>query len=548
MAFNQKEQEIIKWGLQNGKTKDEVSRAITNYRSGIIPAKQEEEITTKPSYLERVGKSYMEGGEAIKGAVSEAVSGKDIAPVAGVKLGLRTAGEIAKQAFTPITEAIAPTMQRGIEKVSESSMVQKIASSEPVGKALDTIQGLIQKHPESSQALQDIFNIITLAIPAKAGKSVKTGTEIIKSKIGKVVEDLSPLQSGEKLLEDIKLNLTSKNVEPRVQQSAERLGEISSQAKPKTKIPSSTYDEFYKQEQKFKTNIKEDTALGIVGERTGNAFDAVVAQRSAMGKKMGEELKKVGDMPTDTSDAFGNFRNNLQESGVVYDALEGKIKPTTAETKFTTEDLGLLENYAKSIQGLGKNPTLSNLDAFLSRIPSELNVYKTKNSIIGTTNAERIIKNSLSELRQSIEIDNPALKPYLDARKAYSELSDFLEEGQSFLGKKTQTGDYAKDASLTKSAVQSILNQGKKDWLVKLEGLTGYPALDETVLALQAMKDSGNFRGLSLLETLAQGGVPTTKGNITQKIIDYILEKGAKAFTGTPEQQTKTFLQSLERK
>lgn len=39
MAFNQQEQEIIKYGVSNGKTKEEVLQAIANYRSGVIPKK-----------------------------------------------------------------------------------------------------------------------------------------------------------------------------------------------------------------------------------------------------------------------------------------------------------------------------------------------------------------------------------------------------------------------------------------------------------------------------------------------------------------------------
>jgi hypothetical protein len=593
MSFNAKELDIIKVGAQNGKNRQEIENALSNYRNGIVPQKQVvEEQKSSPIISALKGETSFLASEG--GITSSAIptnlaktfgnipssAAKLTAPVnpLNTESPVNISGNIVKSAgalsdifktVDPIQGAksilggfadtylkIGETIYGGLDKAynallddpkkaiaAATSNLAKIGIEDPM-----FIPTLLYGGGKLPAGKTDLITKIASPVTQGADTSISGMASKVASKVtSKVEEVLSPLQSGEKLLEDVKLNLASKNVEPRVQQSAQRLGDISSQTKPKTKAPTATYDEFIKQEQKFKTNIKEDTALGLVGERTGNAFDSVVAQRRAIGKKMGDELKKVGNTPTDTSDAFGNFRTNLQDSGVVYDALEGKIKPITAETKFTNEDLGLLENYAKSIQALGKNPTVSNLDAFLSRIPSELNVYKTKSGIVGTTNAERIIKGSLSELRKSIETGNPALKPYLDARKAYSELSDFLEEGQSFLGKKTQAGDYAKDASLTKSAVQSILNQGKKDWLVKLEGLTGYPALDEAVLALQAMKDAGNFRGLSLLETLSQGGIPTTKGGITQKIVDFMLEKGAKAFTGTPEQQTKAFLQFLER-
>ena len=61
MAFNSQEQSIIKWGLDNGKSKDDVSNAIHKYRSGVQPTQgssietqNNPQQTPKPSYLNRV--------------------------------------------------------------------------------------------------------------------------------------------------------------------------------------------------------------------------------------------------------------------------------------------------------------------------------------------------------------------------------------------------------------------------------------------------------------------------------------------------------------
>jgi len=79
-----------------------------------------------------------------------------------------------------------------------------------------------------------------------------------------------------------------------------------------------------------------------------------------------------------------------------------------------------------------------------------------------------------------------------------------------------------------------------------LEGLTGYPALDESVLALQAMKDAGNFRGLSLLEVINEGKVPMTKYGIAGKVAEFMVEKGKQLILGSEAEQTRAFLKSLE--
>ena len=40
MSFNDKEQEIIKYGVANGKSRQEVEQAIANYRAGIVTKKK----------------------------------------------------------------------------------------------------------------------------------------------------------------------------------------------------------------------------------------------------------------------------------------------------------------------------------------------------------------------------------------------------------------------------------------------------------------------------------------------------------------------------
>ncbi len=386
----------------------------------------------------------------------------------------------------------------------------------------------------------------------------------------------NPVTKGQDLLSKVRTVIAEKNVDPKIKASFQRLDDMSRQGIGETKIadPVKTYDEFIGMEKNFKGDIKSDVALGAVGQRIGNSFDQVVQQRRAVGKVMGAELEKIGSEQASIASPRQSFESELQGSGLSFDSerasqiaefdaanrslldiaegQKGSLLSPTKTSKFTNQDINLLDAYTKELYSLGDNPTIAELDAFLSRIPNEIDVYKGKNSITKTTNAERIIKNNLSQLREQFSptvTNNPKLSPYYEARKTYAELSNFLEEGESFLGKKTASGDYAKDASIAKSSVQSLLNNGKKDWLIQLEELTGYPALDESVLALQAMKDSGNFRGLSLLETLSKGDLPAINQNgIRQKVIDFGLRKGSQMLIGTPEEQTRLFLQSLKAK
>lgn len=429
-------------------------------------------------------------------------------------------------------------------------------------KTIDTLKEWVSAHPEAAETLGDIATVATSglgegAVGTMLGADIvpalKQGTETVLGAAAKVPKIIgatarfakNPDGTINNVLEDAKLALSKGNMEPRVGVSAERLqqaapmGGAGAATKPSLR---DLYDDFYKQEENFKVDAKADTALNTVGERIGDAYDKVIAMRRNVGQKMGDELKKVGDIQTDASGASLKFDEELTGNGVIKNE-DGLAQSRTS--KVTDSDLSLLSDYKTRLDALGPNPTVAELDAFLSRVPKEIDVYKATNNITDVTNGERIITNNLNELRASLDpAKNPALKGYAEARSAYSDLSNFLDEGSSHLGKKTQSGDYAKDASLAKGSVQSVLGGGKKDWLIELENLTGYPAIDESVLALQAMKDAGNFRGLSLLETLSDGASSVIEGGkpTWRKVLDATVSAGKKKLIGSPADQTRRIL------
>lgn len=307
------------------------------------------------------------------------------------------------------------------------------------------------------------------------------------------------------------------------------------------------YNDFAKQEQKHIADIKQDPAISMVGERIGNEFDNVVKMRQKAGSTMAEELKKTGKTPIDLDEASFNLHQDLLENKALFNPKKGQIT-TGKESKFAQADVDVMEKYASELHKLGDNPTMAAVDAFLSRIPKEIEGLKATRNIQFNTNAERIIEKNMRELRDVL--GKNGTPEYNQARADYSKLSNFLDEGVSHLGKKTQSGDYARDASIGKSAVQSVLNNGKKDWLLELENLTGYPALDEAALSLQAMKDAGDSKANSLLELLSEqaanpGLPPTTLGGWLFAGSKAALDAGRRKVIGSPADQTRAFLQSV---
>lgn len=568
MAFNKKEQDIIKYGIDGGKSKVEIEQALKNYRLGIknAPTVLEEKKIEEPSYIERLGEQYKSGFEGItegieKGAEKVATGVENIKDFgktgdtdklsSGImqtiqgfaRSALRTVGEVAQKAFAPITELVAPSLTKIIQSTVESSPT--------VEKALQNVSSLVSKYPEQAKDIQNVVDIVALGLGGASENTILSATEKVLTKITTeskgIIQNISDdvLQSATKLRDNARLFLSKKNVEPQLKESAERLF---MEGTKRVDEPLQAYEKYLSQSKGALTDIKIDPAISEVGGKIGNAFENVIKQRSEIGKVIGKELESVGKLKVSITEAKESVLSNLKNSGLSYNS---KTKSLTAfgGTKFTQDEISMLNRFVKDLNSLGENPTVKDIDNFVSRMRTELDFAKGKSGVMGTTNAERIITGGISEIKGSLNPEKNGLSQlsdYWSANKMYSELSEFIKEGESFLGKVTQSGDFAKDASLAKSSVQSILNNGKKDWLLKLEGLTGYNALDDAVLALQAMKDAGDFRGLSLLQTISESGLPSSKAGITQKIVDYALQKGGEFIAGSPEEQTRILLRDIQ--
>lgn len=434
-------------------------------------------------------------------------------------------------AHTSISEAdkamVNNALNVGLAVLGEKTGEAKTKPGEGLNTPVSEIPGAVKKNV--SQARQQMLAPVTSAYDAVRGKA-----------------------SG--IVDNTKMALSRGNVPESFAASVDRinadaLGGGGSQRNPAMGRNNALklYDDFYAQEQKFKGDITQDTAIGQVGSTIGKNYEQVAQMRRDAGKVMEAEIGKIGNITTDISKPAVELGTELERNGLKYDAKSKTWEPTKT-SKVTSQDAELLNQYQSEFNKLGANPTIAELDAFLSRTPKELDVYKGKHNITSVTNGERIVKAHLDSLRDALDPKvDPRFKTYAEAKNDYSALSRFLDEGSTFLGKKTASGDYRMDASVAKSAVQSILNGGKKDWLLKLQKLTGYGAVDAAMLAIQAMKDSGNFRGSSLLDLLTpkeKGGssLPTSAKGAIQKGAEALIEKGKESFVGSANEQTRRFI------
>lgn len=483
-----------------------------------------------------VGADLVPGGSTILAALAKLIGGAVQAPG---HVGSILAD--ASQALGLMTPEQRAAYDEHNAQFAESPAAADISRVATVGKNLGDIAGTVlggdqgagvadsavsATHTGITGLLQSKIADIPDAPSAGPTGPLKEGTDLAaKTGIAPPAPDLATqAESATKpggLVDQVKANLAKGNIDPRLAASAARLDD-----------PVGAYSTYAKQAEAAKTDVTADPPIAAVGEHIGKAFDNVIQMRRTVGAQMADELTKVKDVPVDISTPVTNWQNDLAEN-----ASEGASKMTSFEHS-------QLDTYSKELAKLGSNPTAAQVDAFLGRVPRELDQASAATNITDVTNADRLIKRNLADLRSSLT-KTPGLTAYSAARNAYSELSNFLDEGSSYLGAKTQSGDYTRDTSIAKSSAESILNGGKKDWLLKLQGLTGYKALDDTTLAIQAMKDVGDNRGLSLFKTLGDGGIPTPHG-LVGKMLGFAVDKAAGAAVGSPVEQTTAFLKGIK--
>jgi len=390
-----------------------------------------------------------------------------------------------------------------------------------------------------------------------AKTAIKPITSTLKNSAQTTTVDLA--KNSEKVFKDatsLKENIRSyvgeKSVEPQFTASVERIIKQPNLTGTAERVPNimEKYDAYLEQSKKAVDDIKADPAVSSVGENIGKSFDTVIRQRQGVGKALGNELDEVAKFRVSIESSVQTLLKDLEGGGLSYNPKTRQLTSFQG-TRFATQEIDMLQGFVMRMNLLGRSPNVRDIDNFIARTRTTLDFTKGESGVLTTTNAERIINGAIAGLRQSLDPANNGISQlgkYHNLIKAYSDLSDFVKEGATYLGKETQSGDYAKDASIAKSAVQSILNNGKKDWLLRLEALTGYKALDEAVLALQAMKDAGDFRGLSLLQKLNETGIPMTHSGFVGKLTEVALDTGKRIIAGKPEDQTRAFLKSLTEK
>lgn len=207
MAFSPQELQIIQYGKQNGKSREEVEAALTRLRTGqqgtAQPTMGATETPETPSYGQQVGQAAQAGVSKIMEGMEQGVSGTSIvSPIeAGAKVGAG-AIETALSPLAPLFSPVGKFLGYISDKIGSNKAVQDFANS-PAGETtsrvaetvsnLSTIAGAATGVVSAPKVAANVSGVASKTASALSGIT-ETGATGIKAATSKALNPASMMQ------------------------------------------------------------------------------------------------------------------------------------------------------------------------------------------------------------------------------------------------------------------------------------------------------------------------------------------------------------------
>jgi hypothetical protein len=255
----------------------------------------------------------------------------------------------------------------------------------------------------------------------------------------------------------------------------------------------SLYGQMLEKAKKFIKDRRDTSSpLEIVGQNTDKALQTANFMRKQVGKQMGEVEKSAANVRVDLSKTrLQDFMDHVES--VRNGAQYGGTKGQTPEVKQFLKDLNLLQKKGTSVD------EVLNFTRQWSRKLDNLkdNFGQFKDNRYDNSLLQDLVGQFKNSARDTLGEINPN---YRELVTKYRMTSMVRDEGNRLLGKEGMLGDTIRGAATAKRAVQSNSDGGSRQFYNYLKELTGYDGMQEADIAIQAMKDAGDYQGLNLLE------------------------------------------------
>lgn len=327
MAFDDKEQAIIRAGLQSGKTKDEVREALTNYRLGSPAGSLAQEAP-------EVGKPL----DMAKGALKFA--GREVFDTASL---LQDAGQGILAGITPGMSLEEVRNKTGIKQLDDEQLRQLLDAKnqgEQIGGNLALggtlgLGGFSLLRPALQRGARGIGDMLSrLRRPSSTAPATQTG-------VGEVAETVNDTNLGTGFIQQAKefgarIPRAIKNKQKSLRESAQRAERLKT-ATPATRnaiesgLDESLIDDILlndtvtlqakKQmlELAQKPTRKQTVSTrpsAVAGEAAAKQYDLIDNQRKAIGKQLEEAIDALPDAKVTMTPAYQQVDDVLRANGI----------------------------------------------------------------------------------------------------------------------------------------------------------------------------------------------------------------------------------------
>lgn len=393
-----------------------VNDFVNKYKNELVVTNQSNE--KKPNYFQRVLQGWTEGAKNIVSGIQE--SAEDVqagiekggsvggiqADIGAIRGGLRTVGEVAKQAFTPIVEA--PGIKQGLEVIGTG--ISKIPGVDWIA---EKVNEFAETNPKLAKDLQNVIDIALLG----AGKTVeKPAQQAIGKTSGKIATKLEEKVVNQSYQEA--LNIIKPTLSKAEKEAALSVG----RGVVKNKILPRIYETITLAPSKTEQAIAK-VVQGVVS-KSKNAIDNI----SAIRNKISELANKVETGLKNNNTIFNNNQ------------IKSALNSVKEESKIV----------------FGSDKTLQNsYNAVIDEMMKQLG--KTKNDLGGLLKArqnfDKVIQQKFPKLFDNLAGDSVKANAVLDVRRAVNDfIATKLPEGNIYK-------NLLKEESLMYQGIKNISNK-----------------------------------------------------------------------------------------
>lgn len=468
MALSQEERQIAEYGAKQGKSAQDIQKAIASYRLSN-PAQQPAQ--EQPNTQTFAVPTMKEFGTELKNVGTGALKGF-IGGATGLAQGINTLGTgvqalISPQSFSDLKQRQeqigSPFSGSNAMQINEQMKAQN--TGELTGKSLEFIAELLT--PTGARK--------AIGTGATAGADIFKG---VSSKLSGIPDDL--VEGGVK-------------VKDKVIDTISGLDE-----KTKTALTRTPKEVFSKILEQGKNAMKNDSVFTPLEEVGNNIIQS-------LGK-----VKKATQTIGEKKSSFIKIPEPFEKSAI--QEFKGGLQSFLNSRTLIENDKPIVSKIVSEFKKLGDTPTKGQVDKFIDFAQGE--IYSGSKNLVQkmSDKTKSGLDVLVGKLNKSLRDQLPP--EYAKLNKQYSELTKFLNEANIRLGKEgSSAGSFVKRLFSPSDARTKVLFE-------QLQKITGQDFTRDARLAKFVMDSLGDTRAGNILEQ-----IPTSASGVIGKIVDYAGKK-----------------------